>query len=277
MTSTAARVGWAVLVVTAAPGMVNHAAGVFVIADEDPEPLMFAAFTATNAYALVVLLVPFRRRQYWAWAVTRVNIAATGIVFIWLRDGVGISYFVRSAGDGGRPHGDASRVPADAGRGGMMAVELTRLTKVFGDVLAVDDVSAVARSGEVTALLGPNGAGKTTTLRMLLGLVAPSTGTATFADRRYADLPDPVRNVGGSVRRTASSCCRSRWVVSSCSATPPRSSSSRSASHPGGTSIDVAHNERNDAMFVRRISTIGVGTVAAVALGLGPASAPSAT
>lgn len=77
-----------------------------------------------------------------------------------------------------------------------MAVELTRLTKFFGDVLAVDDVSAVARSGEVTALLGPNGAGKTTTLRMLLGLVAPSTGTATFGGRRYADLPDPVRHVG---------------------------------------------------------------------------------
>src|SRR3954453_20707924 len=77
-----------------------------------------------------------------------------------------------------------------------MSIELRGLTKSFGDVLAVDDLSAVAQPGQVTALLGPNGAGKTTTLRMLLGLVAPSGGTATFGGRRYAELPDPVRQVG---------------------------------------------------------------------------------
>ena len=76
------------------------------------------------------------------------------------------------------------------------AIELSGLTKSFGGVLAVDDVSAVALPGEVTALLGPNGAGKTTTLRMLLGLAAPSSGTATFGGRRYDELPDPVRQVG---------------------------------------------------------------------------------
>ena len=77
-----------------------------------------------------------------------------------------------------------------------VAIELSGLTKSFGDVLAVDDVTAVARPGQVTALLGPNGAGKTTTLRMLLGLVAPNSGTATFGGRRYDELPDPVRQVG---------------------------------------------------------------------------------
>ncbi len=76
------------------------------------------------------------------------------------------------------------------------AIELNGLTKSFGDVLAVDDLSAVARPGQVTALLGPNGAGKTTTLRMLLGLVAPDRGAATFDGRRYDELPDPVRQVG---------------------------------------------------------------------------------
>ena len=77
-----------------------------------------------------------------------------------------------------------------------MAIELSGLTKSFGDTLAVDDVTAVARPGQVTALLGPNGAGKTTTLRMLLGLVAPTSGAGTFDGRRYDDLPDPVRQVG---------------------------------------------------------------------------------
>ena len=77
-----------------------------------------------------------------------------------------------------------------------MTIELRGISKSFADVLAVDDLSAVALPGQVTALLGPNGAGKSTTLRMLLGLVAPSRGTATFGGRRYAELPDPVRQVG---------------------------------------------------------------------------------
>src|SRR5829696_3125594 len=76
------------------------------------------------------------------------------------------------------------------------AIQLNGLTKSFGDVLAVDDVSAVALPGQVTALLGPNGAGKTTTLRMLLGLVSPNSGAATFGGRRYDELADPVRQVG---------------------------------------------------------------------------------
>jgi ABC-2 type transport system ATP-binding protein len=76
------------------------------------------------------------------------------------------------------------------------AIELTGLTKSFGDVLAVDDVTAVAAPGEVTALVGPNGAGKTTTLRMLLGLAAPTSGTVTFDGKRYDELPHPLRQVG---------------------------------------------------------------------------------
>ena len=76
------------------------------------------------------------------------------------------------------------------------AIELNGLTKSFGEVLAVDDVRAVALPGQVTALLGPNGAGKTTALRMLLGLVAPDSGVATFGGKRYCDLTDPARQVG---------------------------------------------------------------------------------
>jgi len=78
----------------------------------------------------------------------------------------------------------------------MAAIELHGLTKRFGDVTAVDDLTLELGSGTVTGFLGPNGAGKTTTLRMLLGLVSPTAGTATFDGRRYADLDQPARRVG---------------------------------------------------------------------------------
>ena len=78
----------------------------------------------------------------------------------------------------------------------MAAIELRGLTKRFGAVTAVDDVTLELAAGTVTGILGPNGAGKTTTLRMLLGLVAPTAGSATFEGRRYADLDEPAREVG---------------------------------------------------------------------------------
>jgi ABC-2 type transport system ATP-binding protein len=71
------------------------------------------------------------------------------------------------------------------------------LTKRFGHVLAVDDLTFVVQPGTVTGFLGPNGAGKTTTLRMLLGLVAPTAGSALVNGVAYRDLPDPTRTVGG--------------------------------------------------------------------------------
>ena len=78
----------------------------------------------------------------------------------------------------------------------MAAIELHGLTKRFGAVTAVDDLTLELGAGTVTGFLGPNGAGKTTTLRMLLGLVAPTAGTATFDGRDYADLDQPARQVG---------------------------------------------------------------------------------
>jgi ABC-2 type transport system ATP-binding protein len=99
----------------------------------------------------------------------------------------------------------------DGGSAVTNGIELRGLTKSFGDVLAVDDVSAVAPPGEVTALLGPNGAGKTTALRMVLGLVAPSSGTATIGGRRYDELPDPIREVGAVLE--ASGCHPGRTAL----------------------------------------------------------------
>jgi ABC-2 type transport system ATP-binding protein len=78
----------------------------------------------------------------------------------------------------------------------MATIELQGLTKRFGSVTAVDDLSLELPAGTVTGFLGVNGAGKTTTLRMLLGLVAPTAGTATFDGLRYAELDRPTHHVG---------------------------------------------------------------------------------
>ncbi|NQX11644.1 ATP-binding cassette domain-containing protein [Microbacteriaceae bacterium VKM Ac-2855] len=78
-------------------------------------------------------------------------------------------------------------------------IEFRGLTKRFGAVEAVSDLSATVQPGRVTGFLGPNGAGKTTTLRMLLGLVAPSSGTATFGGTPYRSLPHPLRTVGSAL------------------------------------------------------------------------------
>ena len=73
------------------------------------------------------------------------------------------------------------------------------LSKRFGPVRAVDDLTFTVPPGRVTGFLGPNGAGKTTTLRMLVGLIAPSAGTATFGDRRYVELERPQQTVGVAI------------------------------------------------------------------------------
>ena len=77
-----------------------------------------------------------------------------------------------------------------------LPVEFSGLTKHFGTVVAVDNLSFTVQPGRVTGFLGPNGSGKTTTLRMLLGLVHPSAGTATIGGRHYQDLDNPSGVVG---------------------------------------------------------------------------------
>jgi ABC-2 type transport system ATP-binding protein len=75
-------------------------------------------------------------------------------------------------------------------------VSVRSLTKRFGDVTAVDDLTFSLRPGTITGFLGPNGAGKTTTLRLLLGLAEPTTGDALVFGRPYRDLEEPPRRVG---------------------------------------------------------------------------------
>jgi ABC-2 type transport system ATP-binding protein len=79
------------------------------------------------------------------------------------------------------------------------AIETAGLTKRYGQVTAVDDLTFAVREGAVTGFLGPNGAGKTTTLRMILALARPSAGAATVKGRPYAQLEHPARTVGANL------------------------------------------------------------------------------
>ena len=75
-------------------------------------------------------------------------------------------------------------------------VAASSLTKRYGQLVAVDELTFSLCPGTVTGFLGPNGAGKTTTLRLLLGLAEPTAGEALIFGRRYRELEDPARRVG---------------------------------------------------------------------------------
>jgi ABC-2 type transport system ATP-binding protein len=81
----------------------------------------------------------------------------------------------------------------------MEGIAVHGLTKRYGRVTAVDDLTFNLDPGRVTGFVGRNGAGKTTTLRILLGLTRASAGDATVAGRHYTDLRDPLRHVGALI------------------------------------------------------------------------------
>jgi ABC-2 type transport system ATP-binding protein len=78
----------------------------------------------------------------------------------------------------------------------LSAIEINGISKRFGSVQAVSDLSFEVEAGRVTGFLGPNGAGKSTTLRILLGLVHADGGSATFDGRNFEKLPEPSAEVG---------------------------------------------------------------------------------
>jgi ABC-2 type transport system ATP-binding protein len=78
----------------------------------------------------------------------------------------------------------------------LAALTATNLTKHYGELVAVDDLSFRLQPGSITGFLGPNGAGKTTTLRLVLGLAEPTAGTALVFGRPYRELEAPSRRVG---------------------------------------------------------------------------------
>ena len=99
-------------------------------------------------------------------------------------------------------------------------IEVRGLTKRYGQVAAVEDLTFDVPPGVVTALLGRNGAGKSTTLRMVLGLDHPTAGTARIGGRAYADLETPLRTVGALLDSAAAHPGRTarghlRWLAAS--------------------------------------------------------------
>ncbi|MDP9235132.1 MAG: ABC transporter ATP-binding protein [Actinomycetota bacterium] len=84
----------------------------------------------------------------------------------------------------------------------MKPIGCSGLTKSYGSILAVDDLNLEVEQGEVVGLLGPNGAGKTTTLRMLLGLITPTSGSVLVLDRPPGDH-DSIGQIGSMVEEPA--------------------------------------------------------------------------
>ncbi|HEX6247574.1 MAG TPA: ATP-binding cassette domain-containing protein [Nocardioidaceae bacterium] len=82
-------------------------------------------------------------------------------------------------------------------------VDVVGLTKMFGGLVAVDDLTFSVRPGVVTGFLGPNGSGKTTTLRCILGLLRPTSGHTRIGGVAYQDLPDPIGTVGASLEASS--------------------------------------------------------------------------
>lgn len=82
-------------------------------------------------------------------------------------------------------------------------ITVNHLSKRYGSVAAVNDISFEVTPGSVTGFLGPNGAGKSTTLRCLTGLTQPSSGSATILGQQYTDIPNPAMRVGSLLDASA--------------------------------------------------------------------------
>ncbi|MEY9854818.1 ABC-2 type transport system ATP-binding protein [Catenulispora sp. GAS73] len=106
-------------------------------------------------------------------------------------------------------------------------IEIRNLSKRFGPVLAVDGLTFEVTPGRITGFLGPNGAGKSTTMRLILGLDAPTAGTAAIAGRPYRELRDPLREVGalldaGAVHGGRTAVAHLRWIAAGNRISPTR-------------------------------------------------------
>jgi ABC-2 type transport system ATP-binding protein len=106
----------------------------------------------------------------------------------------------------------------------MPLIEIQNLVKHYGPIRAVDDLSFGVESGTITGFLGPNGSGKTTTLRALLGLLTPTSGSATIGGQPYGALAAPLREVGAMLEAAAhpSRSARNHLRILAAEASVPR-------------------------------------------------------
>jgi len=188
------------------------------VAHHLPPLLPVLALAAAFVAGCLIDLARARVRQLpkWAWAVIIcVQIPLGGLAYLifgrdWTRPGAPVppppSLTDVTAARPGRPYAVPRRAPA-----GPTVIEVSRLAKRFGPVTAVDDLSFTVRPGTVTGFLGPNGAGKTTTLRVILGLEAPTSGTALVGGRRYQEFARPLHQVGSLLDATALPAGRAAW------------------------------------------------------------------
>jgi ABC-2 type transport system ATP-binding protein len=167
------------------------------------------------AWCLVDLAraVQVRYLPKWVWAVVIcVSVPGGGLVYLLVgkaRPAAGTPWTSPAAGEAGL----ATSGPLSAGRVPVspVVIEVDQLTKRFGPVTAVDDLSFTVRPGQVTGFLGPNGAGKTTTMRVILGLDAPTSGAALVGGRRYQQIIRPLHVAGSLLDATAVHGGRTAW------------------------------------------------------------------
>ena len=141
----------------------------------------------------------------------------------------------------------------------MITVE--SLTRRYAGFTAVDNVSFTALPGRVTGFLGPNGAGKSTTMRVMVGLTAPTSGTATINGERFADLPNPGLEVGVLLDASAQHAGRTgREILTTASDTMglPRRRVDEMLEHVSLTSSEAKRRVRNYSLGMRQ--RLGIAT-----------------
>ena len=143
-------------------------------------------------------------------------------------------------------------------------INVESLTKKYAGFAAVDDVSFAARPGRVTGFLGPNGAGKSTTMRVMVGLTEATSGAVTILGRRFADLPDPGREVGVLLDASAQHAGRSgREILTLAQRTMglPRASVEETLGRVGLTEEEAGRRVRNYSLGMRQRLGIGVALI----------------
>jgi ABC-2 type transport system ATP-binding protein len=167
----------------------------------------FEAFCQIDLYRAETV----RYLPKWAWAVLcLISVPVGGIVYL----SIGKTRNHAAPHEPRLPQATSRHArssPATVRKGPPGVIEVEGLTKRFGSLTALDNLSFTVQPGRVTGFLGPNGAGKSTTMRLILGLGAPTAGRALIGGRGYGQLGRPLRQVGSLLDANAMHPGRSGW------------------------------------------------------------------